>query len=94
MAKRFTAKKLEAVISEANNQGITAPHEGKFEVNSAYGNYRVVSRMPDTGCADVSGCHRGTARECAMEFLEYLRTREDVSVAQYSAVVGVYVALA
>lgn len=94
MAKRFTVKKLEAVVSEANDQGITAPGDGKFEINSAYGNYRVVSRMPDTGCADVPGCYRGSARECAIEFLEYLRTREDVSVAQYSAVVGVYVALA
>lgn len=94
MAKRFTVKKLEAVVAAANDQGITAPRNGKFEVNSAYGNYRVVSRMPGTGCADVQGCYRGTARMCAIEFLEYLRLRDDVTVSQYSAVLGVYVALA
>lgn len=94
MAKRFTVKKLECVVAAANEHGITAPHDGTFEVNSAYGNYRIVSRMADTGCADVPGCYRGTARKCAVEFLEYLRIRDDVTVTQYSAVVGVYDALA
>lgn len=94
MAKRFTVKKLEAVVSAANEHGISAPGNGRFEVNSAYGNYRVVSRMPDTGCADLQGCYRGSARVCAVEFLEYLRLREDVTVEQYSAVLRAYVALA
>ena len=90
MAKRFTKKCLENVVEAANGQAIEAPYNGVFEVQSAYGDYRVVSRMPDTWMVDLPGCHRGTARECAEEFLEYLRRREDVTVSQYLGVAVVY----
>lgn len=83
---RYTVRNLRQLVNCVNALHIRPEHggtKGKFAINHAYGAYRIVNELPRGYCADISGMHRGSSRQCAMQLMEWLRTNDDVDLKTY-----------
>lgn len=73
---RYTVTNLRALVKDANEQYPLTEKNGygnfdRFVVDSAYGKFEVNELSPgSTGRSDIT--YLGSARECAIKFMDYL----------------------